>query len=318
MHSFSKLLVSLAALSGLTRAGLACDSCAIYLAEGTDRPGFTAVVAEQFTHYGTMWQGATELSNPVGQYLDSSITQLTAAYSQGGAWQVQFTLPYIHRSYLRPDHAEIERGTVNGIGDSTLAAHYRLWRKVTPTDTFDFGVVGGIEFGTGDATHLGDELGEEPHHHEEFPESGIHGHDLALGSGSTDYLLGADAEWQHGRFFVRGSLQYLLRRPGAFGYRLADETSWEIGPGGFVLLTHEHSLAIQAVFANQHKGLDTLGGEPQTDTGFSANYLGGRLTGTVGDRFSAEIAAEWPTRLRTSDTMIVPDYRIRAAATWRF
>ncbi|HET7536330.1 MAG TPA: hypothetical protein VFJ90_07745, partial [Candidatus Didemnitutus sp.] len=133
MHTFSKILISIAALSGLTRAGLACDSCALYVAEGTDRPGFTLAVSEQFTHFGTLWQDANEQPNTVGQYLDSSTTQLTVAYSRGTAWQLQATLPYIHRSYLRPDHDEIERGTVEGIGDSTLALSYRLWREITPT-----------------------------------------------------------------------------------------------------------------------------------------------------------------------------------------
>ncbi len=319
MKTLSKILVSLAALAGLTRAAVACDSCALYLAEGAETPGYTLSVAHQFTRLGSVWSGDHRLGNPVDQYLDSHITQLSLGYSHGGPWQVQVTLPYISRSYLRPAHALIETGRESGLGDATLAARYRLWRQTTARgDEFAFNVLGGVEFATGDAGHLGDEVGHHFHHHAGFPDSGIHGHDLALGSGSTDYLLGADAGWKRGRLFARGQLQYKLRRPGAFDYRLADETSWELGAGGYVVLTHAHSLAVQALFSADHKGLDSLAGDPQEDTGISVRYLGGRITGTWGTRLTADTSVELPVRIRTTETMVVPDYRVRAAVTWRF
>lgn len=318
MKSFSKLLPFLAVLGALPSAGPACDSCALFIADGADRPGFTASVAHQFTRLGTVWQGDRQLGNPVDQYLDSHVTQFTVGYSRGGPWSLQFTLPYVSRRYLRPEHALIETGREAGWGDATLAASYRVWRKVTETSTVEFTLLGGVEFGTGDDTHLGDEVGHHFHHHDGFPDSGIHGHDLALGSGSTDYLVGADALWRRQRFFARAHLQHKLRRPGAYDYRMADETSWEAGPGAYVILTHEHSLAAQAFFSAEHKGLDTLAGEAQLDTGYSGHYLGARLTGTWRDSLTATASLELPVRQRTTETMVVPDYRWRAAATWRF
>jgi len=146
----------------------------------------------------------------------------------------------------------------------------------------------------------------------------VHGHDLALGSGSTDYLLGGDAQWTHGRLFLRGAIQYKLRTPGAFDYEMADETSWELGAGGHAILTHHHSLALQALLSEDHKGLDTLAGEPQEDTGISVRYAGVRVHGSIGQRFTADASWETPIRIRTSETMVVPDYRLRGAVTWRF
>jgi len=320
LNTLSKILLVLATLGGLTRAALACDSCALYIAGGAEQPGCTVSVAQQFTRLGTVWSGDHQLGNPVDQYLDSSITQLSVGYSQGGPWHIQLTLPWISRSYLRPEHADIEQGRESGLGDATLAARYRLWRTTTARgDELEFNVLGGVEFATGDADHLGDEVGEDDsHHHGDYPESGIHGHDLALGSGSTDWLVGADARWQRGRLFARGSLQYKLRRPGAFDYRLADETAWELGAGGYVLLTHDHSLALQGLFSADRKGLDSLAGDPQEDTGISVRYLGARLTGTRGTRLTADASVELPVRIRTTETMVVPDYRIRAAMNWRF
>ena len=43
-----------------------------------------------------------------------------------------------------------------------------------------------------------------------------------------------------------------------------------------------------------------------------------RVTGTVGTRLTADASVELPVRIRTTETMVVPDYRIRAAVNWRF
>jgi hypothetical protein len=319
LKTLLRILLSLATLAGLTRAAFACDSCALYLTGDADRPGFTLSAATQFTRLGTVWSGDHQLGNPADQYLNSSITQLAVGYSRGGAWHAQFTVPYISRSYRRPAHAQIDEGRESGVGDATLAARYRLWRTTTARgDELEVNVLGGVKFATGDADHLGDEIGHHSHHHANFPDSGIHGHDLALGSGSTDGLLGADAGWKRGRLFARGHLQYTLRRPGAFDYRVANETSWEIDGGGYAVLTPEHSLAVSALFSAEHKGLDTLAGDPQEDTGISVRYLGARVTGTLGSQLMADASVELPVRLRTSETMVVPDYRLRAAVNWRF
>jgi hypothetical protein len=320
LNTFLKTLVLLIAVGGFTPAVVACDSCALYIAEGAEHTGFTLSIAEQFTRLGTVWSGARQLGNPVDQYLDSSVTQVSVDYSRGDPWHVQLTLPYISRTYLRPEHADREHGRVSGLGDATLAMRYRLWQSTSPrAGEFAVNVLGGVEFATGAADHLGDEIGEDDAPQPgEFPESGVHGHDLALGSGSTDYLLGLDTGWTRGRLFARGQLQYKLRRPGAFDYRLADETSWELGAGGYVILTHQHSLAVEALFAADHKGLDTLAGEAQGDTGISIRYLGARVIGTLGQRLTADAAVELPVRIRTTATMVVPDYRLHAAVNWRF
>ena len=181
-------------------------------------------------------------------------------------------------------------------------------------DEFSLSALGGAEFGTGDSERL--KPANHVHHH--FTPSGIHEHDLALGSGSTDWLVGAGANWTHGRLFAHASVQRKLNRPGAFAYRYGDETSWEIAGGGYALLTHEHTLALQALFAADRRSLDSLAGAAQNDTGIRVRYVGVRAIGTLRRRFEADAAFEVPVSIRTTDTMIVPDYRIRAACSWRF
>jgi hypothetical protein len=317
MKSFFRTLLPLTLASTLVPCAPACDSCTLFVADAADQRGFSLSLAEQYTRFGSVWNGSAHLGNPVDQYLNSLITQLTLGYAPRAAWTVQFTVPYITRSYVRPEHDLIERGRVTGLGDATFAGRYNLYHHASGERTLAAGLVAGVEFGTGNADHLGDELGHHFHHHANFPDSGIHGHDLALGSGSTDYLLGADASWHEGRNFVRAAIQYKARRPGKFGYRLADETAWEAGVGRDVPIQSGTAVAAQVLLSAEHKGFDTLAGEAQVDTGFSAHYVGGRLTATFGPRWSAEASCEIPVRIRTSETMVVPDYRVRTALSWR-
>lgn len=315
LKSFFPFLVSCAVFLGLTRTAAACDACALYLASGADRPGFTLSAAHQFTRLGTLWSGDGKLGNPIDQYVDSHITQLSLGYSRSGDWHAQFTLPYISRSYRRPDHTRIENGRERGLGDATLAARYRLWQTITNRgDQFELSLLGGVEFATGNSDRL--EPANHVHHH--FVPSGVHEHDLALGSGSTDWLVGADAGWKNGRWSARLQVQHKLRRPGAYDYRFADETTWELAAGRTFILTHSHSLAMQALFSVDRKGLDSLAGTADDDTGANVRYLGARVTGTLARSFESDLSVELPVRIRTTGIMVVPDYRIRAAMTWRF
>ena len=76
--------------------------------------------------------------------------------------------------------------------------------------------------------------------------------------------------------------------------------------------------AVQGLLAAEHKGLDTLAGEAQADTGYSGRYVGVRLTGSWRDSLTVTASVEVPVRQRTTETMVVPDYRWRTAFTWRF
>jgi hypothetical protein len=315
LHTLAKILLASALVAGLAHPAHACDSCALYIAGGADRPGFTLAVAHQYTRLGTLWDHDKKTGNPIDQYVDSHITQVGVGYSTGGPWHVQLTVPYIDRAFFRPDHAKDELGREAGLGDITLAGRYRLLKQ----DNRDGGewevhVLGGVEFGTGDPDRLAP-AGHVHHHH--VP-SGVHEHDLALGSGSTDWIVGGDVSWTHGRWFARAQVQHKITTTGAFEYRYANETSWEFGAGRHLVLTHKHTLAVQALFATDHRGLDAVAGVTDDDTGMSVRYLGGRLAGTVGSQFAADISLELPVRIRTTDIMVVPDYRIRAAANWRF
>jgi hypothetical protein len=114
-----------------------CDLCGCYTPQIEARPDSTDLsafdkriyfaVAEQFTHFGTLQLDGNEVSNPTGQYLDSSITQLVAGYGFNSRFALQINVPLIYRSFERPEGFTIDRGTESGLGDISLLAKFLVF-----------------------------------------------------------------------------------------------------------------------------------------------------------------------------------------------
>jgi hypothetical protein len=308
-------------LVALARPAAPCDLHALRTASAIadDSPGLRLGVAEQWTHYGTLQDGDDEIGNPDDQRLDSSITQLVAGYRFTERLGVELRLPVISRHYRRPTHdGGIEDGSEAGFGDLALLADVVAFRRDTDTSSFRVNLVGGLELPSGNPDHLGDEL--EEHHHsgaDAETESGIHGHDLALGSGSVDGLLGLDLFWSRERAFFLASLFYAIRGEGAFDYRYANDLQWAAGPGVLVWRGAESQVAVQALVSGESKGQDEQQGETLNDTAATTLYVGPGFN--VGwKRLEAEATVEVPVVTHRTAVQIAPDVRVRGGLRWRF
>lgn len=314
------LLACLFVLLTTTFQSYACDLCAVYrsLEAKSANPGFNVGLFEQFTHFGTMQLDGHKVDNPAGQALDSSITQVIIGYQVNDRFGVQLNTPYINRSFKRPTPTgSIDSGTESGLGDMSLLGHYRALQLTGEETIFVWDLLAGVKFPTGSSNRIKEELTEmdpDPG----VPASGIHGHDLALGSGSFDGIVGTAlfASWQ--RLFVSGALQYNIRSRGDFDYRYANDLAWHVKPGGYLWLTHQASLGLQLALSGEVKGKDDLAGVTAEDTGMTSVFAGPELSFTWKERLSAELGAEFPLVNDNTALQLVPDYRVKAAVTWRF
>ncbi len=349
-----RVLIVLAAVAPAVAPAVssACDICAVYIATeiSQGRTGFRAGIAEQYTHFGTLQDGGTEVPNPAGERLDSSITQFLLGYQFTDRIGLQLNVPLISRTFRRlEEDGRITHGDETGIGDIALVANALAWSRVTDATVFRFSLLGGLKLPTGDADRLADELpaprtaaglggaaqrlgsrvrfrprhtpgggssgggGGEKHH-----ASGIHGHDLALGSGSVDGIVGGTIYWSSERFFFTAWTQYAIRSEGAFDYQYADDLTWEAGPGVHVLLDHRYTLSAQAVVFGETKGLDTQQGRRLNDTGITVLYAGPGLHFTWGTSVAADLVVDLPAIQNNTSLQIVPDYRLRGGIVVRF
>ena len=146
----------------------------------------------------------------------------------------------------------------------------------------------------------------------------MHGHDLTLGSGSFDGIIGASVFWSWQRFYVTAATQWAIRSEGAFDYQFANDLTWIGGPGVYALLTNDYSLGVQAVLSGETKGKDTQQGQRLDDTGITALYVGPGFSFTWGTSLAADVALDLPAIQDNTSVQIVPDYRIRGGLMWRF
>jgi hypothetical protein len=315
-----KTLIFAVLAGACAQQSFACDLCAIYAASearGELGHGVYAGVAEQFTYFGTVQEDGERVSNPSGQYMNSSISQVFAGYNFNDWLGVQFNLPVIYRGYKRPDGmGGIETGSEAGIGDISLLGTLTPYQKLADDFAFNWNILAGVKFPTGNTDRLAEEFNEvvEP----VGPPSGIHGHDLTLGSGSYDGIVGTGIYTRWKRLFLTASTQYAIRSTGDFDYRFANDLTWFGGPGYYMALNHDYTLALQVVVSGEHKSTDTFQGETAEDTGVTSVYLGPQISFTWRSHLSAQIGADIPVSIDNTALQTVPDYRIRAAFTWHF
>ncbi len=341
------LLLLLAATIALNTAR-ACDLCGCYTPQieamsaaessGTgpmSSSQFYAAVAEQFTHFGTLQLDGHEVDNPTGQYLDSSITQLVAGYSFNSRFALQLNLPLIYRSFERPEGFAIDRGRESGLGDISLLGKFVLlhhqsggsaslkfddpknphFESHDPDFTFSALLIGGVKFPTGNTSRLKEEFAEVEV--PGAPESGIHGHDLTLGTGSYDGIVGGQLSLRYQSFFFQADTQFTIRGDGAHQYNFANDVSWSGGPGFYLVRNRQTIVGLQVACSGEHKDVDRFRGQRAEDTGITSVFLGPRVVLSRG-KLSAELAAELPVSIDNTALQAVPDYRLRASFAIRF
>ena len=335
------LRLPLLALTFFPLATRACDLCGCYTPqlesmpkEKTSLTGFYTAVAEQFTHFGSLQFDDREVANPTGQRLDSSITQFVVGYEINDRFALQFNAPLIYRDFRRPEGFTIDEGNVSGLGDVSLLAKAVLWRFAS-TARREFDVQGknpvaiehesdctcsidalaGLKFPTGDPSRL-----EEEFHEVEVPgapESGIHGHDLTLGTGSYDGIFGAQSSLRYKNFFAEANGQFTLRGDGAHDYHFANDLTWSAGPGYYLLRKRDTLVGFECAASGESKDVDRFQGRAAEDTGVTSVFIGPRIIASH-DQISGELAAEFPVLMNTTAFQAVPDHRLRAsvAVSW--
>jgi hypothetical protein len=296
----------LAALSA--RPVVGCDLCSIYAASeaqgGTGR-GFFGGVAEQYTHFGTVQDGGHEIPSH-GQFIDSSVSQVFVGYNFNDRFGLQVNLPVIYRSWGPPPLS----GTESGIGDLSLIGNFTAYRKLSTDFNFSWTLLGGIKFPTGDSSRLNTPDSALP--------EGIGGHDLALGSGSYDGLVGTGIFTSWKRLFLTANVQYAIRSEGDFQHQYANDLVWFGGPGAYLALTHKYTLALQLAVSGETKGKDNFAGVDDPDSQETLAYLGPQISFTWGSKLSAQLGVDVPVNIANTGTQVLPDYRIRAAVNLRF
>ncbi len=148
----------------------------------------------------------------------------------------------------------------------------------------------GLKFPTGDSSRIKEEF-----HEVELPgppspgfgainapESGIHGHDLTLGTGSYDGVFGEQNSLRYRNLFFETNVQFTLRGDGAHQYHFANDLTWSAGPGYYFVRDRGTVAGLQFVVSGEHKDVDRFRGMKAEDTGIDSVFVGPRIVASRG------------------------------------
>ena len=146
----------------------------------------------------------------------------------------------------------------------------------------------------------------------------MHGHDLALGSGSWDIVLGDDAFVRVQRANLSLRAQYVIRTRGTHGYQYANALTWNVSPGFDVWREGPSPFGLEVNLSGEAKGKDVSNGEVAGDTGIVAIYLGPQVTAAWRRALLGQAGLDLPLLQNNTALQLVPDYRLRGGLVWMF
>jgi hypothetical protein len=302
----------------------ACDSCGCHMPSDLtpDATGWNVGLFEQYTDFGTVRDEGTKVANTYDQYMHSYTTQLIVGYRVYDWLAVNAFVPYISRSYSRPDSGVQQTGTVSGVGDSTVMSSMRFVNVNTMDHAFTASVLLGIKVPTGNPSELKYEYAETQGvtlpGDDIDPNNYTGGHDLALGSGATDYIGGVSGSYRLQDWYVTAQATYEYNTEGAYTYRYANEIAASGSIGYFFYVRSPWRAWAQVNLDGDSKGLDTVADQQTTDTANHNLYIGPEVSVMWNRKLIVDASVDIPIEEHDSAVQMDPTWRSRLSLSYRF
>lgn len=315
MHKFILIFILFSASSAF-----ACDVCAIYTAVGGEdvsENNWRVGIQEQFTAF----EGER---NNFKQSLDSSISQIAISKRISNSVLAEFSIPFVYRKYKRLESGRPVKGSETGFSDASILFHYQPYSFNEGGDSLFTRLFAGIKLPTGDSDRLREEAEEAIDERSlNFRHGGsggsiVDGADIALGTGSFDFIFGASAFSQWGRYFLSGALQYTLTTEGDHNFEYGDNVIWSIGPGLFLYTEHENSLSLRCRLSGEYQDKDELHGDTLPESSIQRVYLGPELGFSIDQSWKIDLGVDFPIEVGNKSESVEPEVRFRLGVLHRF
>lgn len=347
-----KIKLALFTLSLSALPAYACDLCAAHSTLGLQYPSDGAAhltLSEQYSRYSDLQLEDKKIENLYNEYINSYQTTLRLSNGIGERVAMDISLPVIARTYRQVlADGSTKRSTESGIGDMQLGVTALAYQHDSNGWSSRLALRAAVELPSGKTDRLAvhehsDQEESEEHHdsghnsedmeteshsdhehgytrhegHDHEISSAIHGHDLALGSGSFDFPLSMGFALRYEQFLGQLDVAYTFRTEGDDDYRYGDDLTWSAVLGYFAWLEDEDSLLLGVSLGGEWKEKDKQNGIKDNDTEIRSLVAGPRLEWRIGSRWLADLALELPLDINNSGTQLVMDQRWRLALTYQ-
>lgn len=331
LHRSHLFVVAIAVASlAFSRPLFACDICAIYTSSSMaahEKGSYTIAISEQLTSFD---RAESEPENSIrdGELVRSfSTTQFAFAYDVSEVFGLQVNLPMIGRRFDRIEGYRAETMDDLGLGDMAVLGSYSVMNDQEADWTNLASVTIGIKLPTGDTGVLEDVSEEGARdgeslaslkHHTVAVNSGVGGRVLTFGSGSVDFIFGANSFLRYQKMILLTQVQYTLRTEGDYDYEFADDFVFTTGPGVFLYNQHPYNFAVRAALSGEFKGKDNFAGEVVQGSQVSNLYLGPETILIWDDRVNATLGLDFRVTGEDTDATVVPETRLRLSMAYSF
>lgn len=299
----------------------ACDPCSLYNASrllGTEKDSFTLSLSQQYTRFKKVSDELRPREGEIGR--DFNVTQFAAAYDFLENLGVQLTLPVIFRNYDLYERYTPKSDSEIGIGDMVVSTNYTPFSYSDGKLNSLLVLTLGVKLPTGDTGSLKNIPSDMSHagskHH--TVSGALGGRALALGSGSVDYLFGVSSLNRYDRVLLLASLQYSHRTTGSFDYKFGNDLIWSVGPGYYVYLNGDTSVALRGAFSGEYKEKDTFNNIRVERSKITNTYVGPEVIASINNSIILDLGVDFLVSDRSESSLITPAFRVRSGISYRF
>ena len=314
----------LALSAALTYTASACECGvphAINLPGETAPAGtITASVRQEYLAANSRYDGVHRQENPAGEFIATSRTSLLVSVGVTHEFSIFVAPQFLSRQYRALHDGDIESGRTSGFGDMPFGVNYYDCLIHGEKAHLHLGLSAAASAPFGSTSKLREEVDHLTHHHghSHGPTGAVHGHDLALGTGSWGGIFGGRLVFEYEDWILEANAHYVLRTKGDYGYKYADSIGWGLLGGARVARTEYGVASLLISVTGAHSGDDEIEGTVYEKAGHDLIYAGPAVRFESAYGVTVDARVELPVYVRTGDSHMIASWRGQIGVTVAF
>lgn len=287
------VLLALALVALYAPASQACEFCTLHNGLGQyNNQGDFVSLTYRMTTASTIVSGGSSVQPSTGEKLVINTTQLYYQHSFSEALKVQVVLPYVQKTASTNGATD---DSSSGLGDAILMARYAFWGDATQFAA----VIVGAKLPTGSKKDAVGTTTFSP--------------DLALGTGSTDPLIGAVYNHNIGNWNYSADALYKFAGKGYDSYQFGNVLN--LGLNGYYGFHENFNIGLG--LSGEIMAADTDSAGTVADTGGTVFFASPALQYTL-NNFYAELSYQVPVYRNFVGTQMVVDNKVIISLRYAF